>query len=214
MKVYPGFGYLLVLIVMMTFQSKSLSISDFSEMTEHGKSIFLVVIYFSSFIFITAIGQLAYSEKYKAAWLFAICPLDTPGKILSGAVKSVMVSFYIPILLIFALFGVVFGGPVIIPNLILGCFNVLTIGSLIAFFNLKQLPFSVSPQNAPKGRTMNRNFISMLIPGFLGILHWFIFDYIWAVMILAVLSVIATWMVMDSIRNLSWAKIGNFNTNH
>jgi len=62
MKVYPGFGYLIVLIVMMTFQSEKLSLADFSEMTAHGKSIFLVAIYFSSFIVLSAIGQIPYSE--------------------------------------------------------------------------------------------------------------------------------------------------------
>ena len=208
MKVYPAFGYLVVLMAMMLFRSRSLSLSDFSEMTPHGKSVFLLVIYFSSFIFITAIGQLTYSEKYKAAWIFDISPVDTPGKVISGAVKSVMVCFYLPIVLIFAILGLVFAGPAILPNLILGSFNILTIGSLIAYFNLRALPFSMSALNASKGRTVTRNMLSMFIPMALGGFHWLIFDNIWAVAILAVLAIIAAWMVMDSIRNLTWAKIG------
>lgn len=212
MKVYPGFGYLIVLIVMMTFQSKTLSLADFSDMTERGKSIFLVAIYFSSFIVLSAIGQIPYSEKFKAAWLFAITPVEKPGQLLSGAVKSVIVCFYIPVVLIFSLFAIVVIGPVIIPNLILGCFNVLAVSSFIAYLNLRMLPFSVSAQNVSKART-NRNFITMLIPVMLGVFHWLIFDFTWAVVILAVLAVIATWMIIDSIRNLSWARIENFDVN-
>ena len=210
MKVYPAFGYVIVMLAMMVFRSKSLSISDFTEMSPHGKSIFLVFIYFSSFILITALGQLTYSEKYKAAWLFAVCPLDTPGKVISGAVKSVMAYFYIPMVVIFSLPALAFVGTGILPNLILGCFNILIITSLIAYFSLRELPFTVSAQNASKGRTVSRNIITTIIPLVIGFFHWLIFDYLWVVIILAVLAIIATWMVMDSIRNIAWSKIKSF----
>jgi hypothetical protein len=213
MKVYPGFGYLIVIIAMMMFQSNSPSLADFSEMTERAKSMFIVFLYFGSFIVLSAIGQLPYSEKYKAAWLFAITPVDAPGKLLSGALKSVIVCFYIPIVLLFSIFGITIIGPSILPNLVLGCFNVLTISALITYVNLRQLPFSVSSQDASKNRTAARNFLTMLVPVLLGVIHWLIFDFTWAVVILAVLAVIATWMIMDSIRNLSWKKIVNFDVN-
>jgi hypothetical protein len=213
MKVYPGFGYLIVIIAMMMFQSNSPSLADFSEMTERAKSMFIVFLYFGSFIVLSAIGQLPYSEKFKAAWIFAITPVDAPGKLLSGALKSVIICFYIPIVLLFSLFGIVIMGPSILPNLVLGCFNVLAISSIITYINLRQLPFSVSSQDASRNKTTSRNFLTMLIPMILAGIHWLIFDFTWAVVILAVLSVIATWMIMDSVRNLSWAKIRNFDVN-
>jgi len=213
MKVYPGFGYLIVIIAMMMFQSNSPSLADFSEMTERAKSMFIVFLYFGSFIVLSAIGQLPYSEKFKAAWIFAITPIDSPGKLLSGALKSVIICFYIPIVLLFSLFGIVIMGPSILPNLVLGCFNVLAISSLITYINLRQLPFSVSSQDASRNKTTSRNFLTMLVPLLLGVIHWLIFDFTWAVVILAVLAVIATWMIIDSIRNLSWVKIRNFDVN-
>ena len=213
MKVYPGFGYLIVIIAMMMLQSNSPSLADFNEMTERGKSMFIVFLYFGSFIVLSAIGQLPYSDKFKAAWIFAITPIDAPGKLLSGALKSVIVCFYIPIVLLFSLFGIVIIGPSILPNLVLGCFNVLAVTSLIAYMTLRKLPFSVSSQDASRNKTTARNFLTMLIPMLLGGIHWLIFDYTWAVVILAILAVIATWMIMDSIRNMSWAKIENFDVN-
>jgi len=212
MKVYPGFGYMLVLFAMMMFQSKSPSLADFSEMTEKAKTIFIVILYFSSFIVLSAIAQLPFSEKYKAAWLFAITPVVKPGQLISGAVKSVIACFYIPVVLIFLVFSILLIGPGILPNLVFGCFNILAVSSFIAYLNLRVLPFSVSSQDVSKGRT-NRNFLTMLIPVFLGVIHWLIFDFTLAVVILAALSVIATWMIIDSIRNLNWAKIENFDVN-
>jgi hypothetical protein len=213
MKVYPGFGYLIVLIAMMMLQSKSPSLADFSEMTERAKTMFIVFLYFGSFIVLSAIGQLPYSEKYKAAWLFAITPVDAPGKLLSGALKSVIVCFYIPFVLLFSIFGIAIIGPAILPNLVLGCFNVLAVSSLIAYVNLRQLPFSVSSQDASKSSNTARNFLTMMVPVLLGVIHWSLFDFTWAVVILAILAIIATWMIMDSIRNLGWAKIRNFDVN-
>lgn len=212
-KVYPGFGYLIVLIAMMMVQSNSPSLEDFSEMTERAKSMFIVILYFGSFIVLSAIGQLPYSEKFKAAWIFAITPVDAPGKLLSGALKSVIVCFYIPIVLLFSIFGIAIIGLSILPNLVLGCFNILVISSLIAYVNLRQLPFSVSSHDASKNKTASRIFITMLVPMLIGMIHWLIFDYTWAIVILAILAIIATWMVMDSIKNLGWAKIKNFDVN-
>jgi len=211
MKVYPAFGYMIVLLAMMMFHTKNrFSLSDFSEMSYKGKSIILVIMYFSSFILISAIGQLRFSERYKAAWLFSITPVDTPGKLISGALKSVIACFYIPIALVFSFIGVFLIGPSVIPNLVLGCFNVLAVSSLMAYLSLRELPFTVSPQNASKGKTMSRNMIATFIPIVIGFCHWLIFDYLWAVALLAVLAVIATWMILDSIKNLTWAKIENF----
>ena len=213
MKVYPGFGYLIVIIAMMMLQNNSASLADFREMTERAKSMFIVFLYFGSFVVLSAIGQLPYSEKFKAAWIFAITPIDAPGKLLSGALKSIIICFYIPIILLFSLFGIVIIGPTILPNLVLGCFNVLAISSLIAFMTLRKLPFSVSSQDASRNKTTSRNFLTMLVPMILGGIHWLIFDFKWAVVILAVLAVAATMMILDSIKNLSWAKIENFDVN-
>jgi ABC-2 type transport system permease protein len=213
MKVYPGFGYLIVIIAMIMFQNNSASLADFSEMNEKAKSMFILFLYFGSFVVLSAIGQLPYSDKFKAAWIFAITPIGAPGKLLSGALKSVIICFYIPIVLLFSLFGIVIIGPSILPNLVLGCFNVLAVTSLIAYLTLRKLPFSVSSQDASKNKTTARNFLTMLIPMIIGGIHWLLFDFTWAVVILAVLAVIATWMIIDSIRNLNWAKIENFDVN-
>jgi len=213
MKVYPGFGYLIVIIAMMMLQNNSPSLTDFSEMTERAKSMFIVFLYFGSFIVLSAVGQLPYSDKFKSAWIFVITPIDAPGKLLSGALKSVIICFYIPIVLFFSIFGIVIVGPSILPNLVLGCFNVLAVSSLIAYVNLRKLPFSVSSHDSSKNKTTARNFITTLIPAVIGVFHWLIFDFTWAVVILAVLAVIATWMIMDSIRNLGWKKIENFDVN-
>jgi len=212
MKVYPAFGYVLVMIVIMVFRSKSFSISDVSDLTSEGKTFFILCIYICSLLPISAINQIAYSDKFKASWIFAMSPIEIPGRVISGAIKSVFLKFYIPLVLIFAIPGIFLAGPVIIPNLILGCFNILFTSSMIAYINLRNIPFTTPIENASKGKTFSQGMLSLVIPAALGACHWFLFDFIWAVILLAILSVIATWMVFDSIRNLTWAKVKGFDS--
>lgn len=210
LKVYPGIGYLIVILAMMFFNS-DFSFYDIKEMNSSGKRLFLVIIYISSFVYLTALSQIPYSDKYKAAWLFAISPLQKPGNILSGAVKSVMFFFYIPLVLLISIFGIYLGGISIIPNLILGCFIVLTIGAVMALINLNELPFTVSAENASKGRNFSRNIISITFIAIPGIIHWLIFDQTWLIIIAAILSILISWLVMKKIKNTGWSKINSFN---
>lgn len=214
LKVYPAFGYVIVLLAMLLLKSGSQLFSDFADMTSKGKSLFLMILYFSSFILITAIAQLSYSDKSKAGWIFLTAPLVNPGNVIVGAVKAAMIQFYTPVILIFTIAGTLIVGPGILPNLLLGCFNVLSICSLIAYFNLRELPFSVATSEAAKGRTVIRSMITLIIPAAFGFFQWLIFDYLWIVAIFATLSIIATWMVLGSIRNLGWERLGSYSRNN
>lgn len=210
MKVYPGFGYILVLMAMVIFRSKSLHLSDFTTITEHAKSILILGIYASSLMVSTAILQLAYSEKYKAAWIFAISPIENPGKIISGAVKAVLAQFYFPIVILIAIPAMLLAGIGLFPNLLLGCLNIITITALIAYFSLRNIPFTASQQNVSKSNTFIKSMLNMFIPLMIGVLHYFMFEYTWVIILLVFLSGIAAWMVLDSIRNLGWAKVEGF----
>lgn len=209
MKVYPGFGYILVLMVMVIFRSKNLHLSDFTTLTERAKTIVISGIYASSLLVSTALMQLAYSDKFKAAWIFSVSPVAYPGKILSGAVKAVLVQFYLPLVLLIAIPTMLLAGVGLLPNLLLGCLNIITITALVAYFNLRNIPFSASLQNASKSNTFIKSMFSLFIPLIIGILHYFLFDFKWVIILLVFLSGIAAWMVLDSIGNKGWSKVEN-----
>jgi hypothetical protein len=48
----------------------------------------------------------------------------------------------------------------------------------------------------------------MTIPVAIGLAHYFVFDMIWAILFFSILSGIAVWMVLDSIKKMSWEKLG------
>jgi len=47
----------------------------------------------------------------------------------------------------------------------------------------------------------------LIIPGIFGIVHYFLYDFAWVICILALLSVSAAWLVIGSIKKISWTAI-------
>ena len=148
MKVYPSFGIILVSGFMM-FMNSEVGVPTGKVHTM--LPMLLFVVYFSSLVLLTALMQLPFSEKYKASWIFRTAPVDSPGKIICGAVKSVIVFFYIPIALIVMVFGLSLMGLSVFPNLLLGCINVLAIGSVISLIEVRKLPFSTIQAGSSNG---------------------------------------------------------------
>ena len=207
MKVYPGAGYLVVYIIIMFFTSKKLSLETLRQNTSEGKIVILSLIYFSSFMLIMAISQIAYSEKFKAAWIYFTTPVKSPGYLISGALKAGMLKFYVPIIIFTAAPAIYIMGPAVIPNVLLGLFNQLLICSLISYVNAKHLPFSANQTTADKSGSFIRGIFTLAIPSIVGLVHYFLYDFILVISIFAVLSLIATWLVMDAIRRTTWASV-------
>lgn len=207
MKVYPSLGYLVVYLIVMFMNSKKLTMAEVRDQSGGGKFIFIGVIYFSSFLLLMALKQLIYSEKSKAAWIYYITPVTTPGKLISGAVKATIVKFYFPLVAATSIAAVTIVGPKIIPNLLLGICNQLLITMFIAYLSIRELPFSVQQSNASKGGTFIRGLFTLLIPTTLAIVHYLVYTYLPVIIILSLLSGIASWLMMDVLKNKSWNTI-------
>ncbi len=205
MKVYPSIGYLVVYLVMIFFSNKKMSLSDLNYGSTSSKILFITLIYFSSFMLIMACSQIQYSDKFKAAWIYFTTPIKEPGLLLSGAIRAMIVKFYLPMFVIICAFAIFLVGPAIIPNLILGCANQLFITALVAYISIKELPFSHA-QGQVKINFI-RGLFTILIPASIAGMHYLIYDFMPVVIILAVLSAIACWMILDSIRKKDWSTI-------
>jgi len=206
MKVYPSIGYTVVMVVLFFFNSKA-SLGDIAEMTSKGKLMIIMSIYFFSFVLINAINRLPYSDKYKAAWVFMTTPIERPGVLISGSVKAAILVFYLPLAILMIASGIFIAGYQLLPNIILGCANILTISSLIAFINLRKLPFSESDSNDRQGKNTLKIMSNLLIPAGLGFIHYFIFDKIWVILASTLLAVTISWLIFYSIKKLRWSEI-------
>lgn len=206
MKVYPAIGYMLVIIVLMFFNMKSMTFHDIREQTDKGRIAVLIIIYFSNLLLVSALGQITMHDKFKAAWIFFTTPVDVPGKIVSGAVKASIAQFFFPVAFVIAVVLVSVAGISIIPNVLFGISNVLLITSISAYVSANKLPFSSAP-NIKQSRGMLRVF-TVMIPGtIIAVAHYSLYHITLVIIILTFISAGAAWMIFDSIKKYSWKKV-------
>jgi len=207
LKVYPSIGYLLVYVVIMFINKRNISFEEIAAQENDGKIIVISALYFTSLLLTMALNQLVYSEKYKASWVYFTAPLVRPGEVILGAAKAAIFKFYIPMVVFITMAGLAIVGIKILPNIILGLFNELLIATCLVFIGHKQFPFSMQQNNNVKGGSFLRAMGILFISGILAIGHFLIYDISPAVILCAFLSIGATWLLMGSIKRISWNQI-------
>jgi hypothetical protein len=207
LKVYPSIGYLAVYVIIIFFNSKSLDLQQLKEGGTQSKILIITALYFTSLILTMAINQIIYSEKYKAAWIYYVTPLAKPGELILGSAKAAILKFYIPIVVFITAAGIVLIGVNVLPNIILGLFNELLIVTILVYAGNKMLPFSIQQNNNAKAGSFLRNMGVLAFSGLLAVGHFFIYDITPVVIIGCFLSIAATWMMMNSIKNITWQTV-------
>jgi len=204
LRTYPGLGYIAVYIFLLIFSKKNVSLKDVSA-SENGLKLMLIsMLYISMFFIIGALNNSKTSDKYKAAWIFYIAPIRFPGAIITGTVKSLLFKFAAPFLLICSLTGIWLLGWIAIPNLLLAIGNLVAMTYLSAYIAIKELPFSVPEYASGKGTNFLINLLIGILPLFIGILHYFIFNMLPLVVICCLVSFAAVWYLHTSQYEKHW----------
>lgn len=207
MVVLPALGYLLVFAGITFF--RALSKGDLSAFDSRGKTLVLSVLYFGTYVLVVALGQMKFSDKWKASWVFFATPISRPGLLIVGAFKAMVVKFYLPLALLVFILGMAFSGPLIVPNLLFGLTNQLLIAAVLVYINQRQLPFSMPQQTQNRGVNVLRSIMVLLFTTLLGAGHYLLYDYLPVILICMLLSAGATWLVVNSLAATTWDKIKN-----
>jgi len=211
MKVYPGIGYMIVIILLFVFRSwdQLVLASTSDEYVDGGKLTFLIlsVIYISSFIFMGGMLQLPFTENFKAAWVYLASPVTHPGEIIRGAIKVCLTKFLFSMIIIVTVVGLLLFGPSIIPNLVFGFSNVFLMCTILGWIAMDRLPFSISIKNQGKGQITFRNLFMLFALGFFGIPHYFLFHHPIIMSIISVFTLTAAILILHFTKNIQWANI-------
>ena len=164
----------------------------------------LFLLYFSSFVMISASSYLAMSDQYKAAWVYYAAPVAVPGKIMIGAFKALWVKFFLPFFLVLSLFVMYVWGPSSISDIILALVNATLFVGAMARINLKHLPFSIIEQTKQGAGRVLKSLLSMCFIGILGFGHYMCIHLLWLKLLFLVLSCILLWLVWTSYAETSW----------
>lgn len=212
LKVYPFFAYIIVYVIILPMMSKKhVSLAELQLGAPTGKLLLLGMMYSCAMMLFAAITQIAYTPNYKAAWVYFTSPISKPGEIVVGGLKAVLAKFLIVPMVVVAIAAVSIMGWRVMPNLILGFSNTILLSLLMVCINRQSyLPFSVSENNQEKGLDVLRSFLRIFLIFVLGGLHYILFNYIWVVSIVALLSIVAVWYITIFIKNFDWNRIRLF----
>lgn len=204
-KTYPGIGYMIVLLVMMTMNMKGLKLSDLKGPA--GSGLITMAIYVICFLLMIAISNVTVSEKFKAAWIYFVAPIEKPGQLISGAIKAMMAKFFLPLAIVIVIAALILSGIPSIPNLILGLSNQLLIVYATATVGKKVLPFSSQTNIDQQSGNFIKAMGRLLILGAIGFIHYLVHNNIILVSVVAVLSIAASFMLMKSLKDIEWEQL-------
>lgn len=219
LKVYPSLAYVLVYFVYFLFTGKYGSAAEaWSRLPE--TNMFFLLIYSSTFVFITAISNLVYSDKFRAGWVYYAAPVKEPGTLLMGAFKAAFVKFFLPFYLLIAAFALAVWGVKVVPDLLLGLVNVALINIIFAFIFLRKLPFATEMNVKQSAGNILKGLMILAVPGFLGFLHFLIsllregkpvwgisLNANWLVLVFGLLSAAAFYLLYGKYRETSWERL-------
>ena len=114
---YPSLAYLVVFAFVFVFKSgKDIAVIWHSLADT---KLFLWFVYLPMFSISSAIMLIAFNENFAASWIYLASPLQKPGNIISGALKSLLVKFFAPIYLLLFAFSIYIWGVAVIDDFIL-----------------------------------------------------------------------------------------------
>ncbi|MXV49840.1 hypothetical protein GS399_02575 [Pedobacter sp. HMF7647] len=198
-KVYPAFAYVPVYFVYFFISRKS---SGFDNMVQ-GKA-YLFLVYLSSFVLMTTLNQVPISERYKAAWVMFSTPHNSPGKIMAGMYKALLIKYLLPFFLVISAFCIYTWGSEVINDLVLAFFNISGYGIIMALFTIKYLPFSQPVNVQAQGGKFMANFLVMILIAIIGFVHYGLSRWEWAINIMTLLSAGTCWALFHYYRNRNW----------
>ncbi len=205
LRVYPSLATtpIYFISIIMARVNKAGSTQEVIERLSHSRLV-CIFLYLSATALISALNFIVLSESYKASWVYYATPINTPGKVMDGAVKAIIAKIFIPVYLVI---GIVFAsafGISYLSNIVLAFLNILFFGYLIMYMGFRKFPFSQQEATRQKSGRFLRNLMGMFATLLMGALHMLAFHILWFKLILIVLVGILVWMMQDSYAKTPW----------
>ena len=202
LKTYPMFGFIPSYFVFMAMNGKGTIDERWSEILNGHHYIFLI--YLAVYGAIIPITNLRFSENFKAAWIFYAMPMERPGEFIKGAVKSIIVKFVLPILVILSTIILLVWGIKALDDILLGTINIFLFVAIVGRFLLKSMPFSRPWSEQSKGNNISFTFTSMFLLGIVGFFHYFFLDQPFLLIGQGIIAIVLIWYFFKSIEEKTY----------
>lgn len=203
-QLYPSLAYLPIYFVFLFLRTgddlpmagKILKLRD--------SGLYIVMFYLSLLTILTVFHLITQSNKYKAAWIYHITPIQKPGQLMTGVLKACLIKYVLPFNILFLcicipLFGISSLNDLLLSSAIGGIESIL-----VMLFLVKNYPFSKANQSNSKTVT---NLLILGLLGILGYLHKTIFHYETLIWLLAGLGWIIFFFMLKYLQKEDWKSL-------
>ncbi|MCY4780574.1 hypothetical protein ORI89_13005 [Sphingobacterium sp. UT-1RO-CII-1] len=165
MQLYPTLVYVPLYFVFIFFMrgEEATLAEQYANLMETGR--YIVVFYLASISLFGVLQLITRSEVYKAAWMYYVAPIKKDGEVISGALKAVIIKYYLSFMLLFAIVSVFMFGVSVVNDVLLATSLGLILTIVLALFAIRDYPFSL-----PEKATNNRSLLTGLVAGFMFLL--------------------------------------------
>lgn len=172
MRAYPALGFMLpmLFVVLRPLLDGQMIFEDLRE----GRT-YLLLIYSLQIVAGSFYLNTLQSEDFRATWIYDAAPVASPGDIILGNFKAVILKFFTPFYLVLSAGMLYVWGPGLIDDLLAGYTFALFITSLEAWIKSKdwKLPFSREPKaKADSGRGVILLAMLFFVLPLFGVAHW------------------------------------------
>ncbi|MGE8380849.1 MAG: hypothetical protein ACN6PN_20950, partial [Sphingobacterium sp.] len=203
-QLYPSLAYLPIYFIFLFLRTgEGLPIRE--KLVKLGQSgLYIVMFYLSLLTILTVFQLITQSNKYKAAWIYYVTPIDRPGQFMTGVLKACLIKYVLPFYVLFLcicvpLFGISSINDLLLSSAVGGIESIL-----IMLFLVKNYPFSKASQSSSKA------LVNLLILGLLGLLGYFhkvIFQYELLIWVLATLGWILFFIMLKYLQKEDWKSL-------
>jgi len=203
-QLYPSLAYLPIYFVFLFLRTgddlpmagKILKLRD--------SGLYIVMFYLSLLTILTVFHLITQSNKYKAAWIYHVTPIQKPGQLMTGVLKACLIKYVLPFNILFLcicipLFGISSLNDLLLSSAIGGIESIL-----VMLFLVKNYPFSKANQTNSKTIT---NLVILGLLGLLGYLHKTIFQYETLIWILAGLGWVLFFLMLRYLKKEDWKSL-------
>ncbi len=205
MQFYPSLAYIPVFIFIIFFRN----FKDIGQKLEDlpNGNMFLWLLYLGMFAVTSSLSLVSYYENYTASWVYQTAPVNKPGELINGAIKALLVKFFVPVYLVMSTVTLTIWGYKTLDDILLVGLNSILIFYISALMSTHYLPFSQQPNAKQQGGKFLMVLLRMFLIGILVALHWFALKINWLVIALVPISFAGCWWTHQQLKQLPWRKI-------
>ena len=168
LRVYPSLGFSIVFPFIMLFNSvRGSSLAQIAD----SKAYFNI--YFAAFFLPSLMQFIGNSGNYKGAWIYKVMPIKDYEPVFRGAIKSVFINLFTPVVLLISFIFLMIFKFKIIDQLIIVYLNLILATFIVFILFKKDLPFSRAFETTERRNGFFKLLLSVAAIGILVLIHYF-----------------------------------------